>query len=390
MAIGLGLVARVWLDLAPGLGLPWLAAPLSALLLILVAVAVDWRDPAALVREEPWAAAFAVVIGLAAIRSDDPLYWTGLLLGPPLLLVAAGQAGVEAGRTWAGWVAAAAVVPVVWALVAWVAGQPAEHVVNGYPRLLGGYGSPHAHATALVAFAAIGLWWTRDPRVEVSRLAWVALGVVGALMLATWVRTALGMVAVACAVVAARNGRWRELGGATALAVVVVAVVPGLRDRFGELAAALAGRPPTGGWGAFGSFRGTIWVDAWRSFLEHGPLAVGAGLGLGAHQGLHRDLDPHSDLSSLWFQAGLLAPVTWLGMVGHAARRALRGPDRAFGEVAAALAVAMVVAAPFSNDVLPRATLTWWAFAALGSAKGRSGALAGSRTRGHTMTEDTA
>lgn len=374
--IGAALVLRVALDLAGVGGVP--TVPVAGALVAVVALAAG-NDLFAGIRHRSSAAiaGFAGILVLSALRTDTlSPYWLGLYLSPFVVYLAARSVQREAAWRWTWMVGAVATVPLLLDLLALATGQPADHVVNGYPRLLGAYANPHSHAVALAVFASIGLLWLE---VETDRMRGVgaALLVVSLAFLGlTWVRTAMLMLAVHTAVFLALRRRWPWLAVGAGLAVVAFLASPGLRDRFGDLVAVLSGTAPEQGWGAVGSWRFAIWQDAVAKFSETGRWLTG--LGLGAHHTLHKDLDPHSEVLTLLFQAGVLAPALWYLALGTAVAEAVagRGQDgsnraMAFGDHAIAWGIAIGLAAPISNDVLPRMTLVWWVFAGLGaSARG--------------------
>ena len=375
--LGVCLAVRVLGDLAHGVGGGGLAVGFSGLT-VLVALGLVLREGLAGRRPTGWlpVALFAAVLLQAADPSLDTVRSLMLYLGPPaLFLVAARWGNPGWGWRWSRGLAIAATVPLAWNLAAWLSGQPAANVLNDYPRLLGGYASPHAHAVAMAVFVSIGLLWAEGGRGRERGIGAALLVAAATCLLLTWVRTALLMVSVQAAVYLWLRGRrrWVLLGSAPAL--VLALSIPGVADRFSDIGRVLSGTAPPDGWSAIGSFRIGIWADMLTAFVEHGVAAWGVGLGLGEHHSLHRGLDPHNDVLTLLFQAGVLAPVLWyavLGRAGWASRPigdAVRGD--AFRAHAVAWAVAVAVCAPLSNDVLSRVTLGWWVFAALGAASGK-------------------
>jgi len=144
-----------------------------------------------------------------------------------------------------------------------------------------------------------------------------------------------------------------------------------LQERFADVVAVLTASAPDQGWLSLGSWRGRIWIETTETFLGHGPWTALTGLGLGEHIGLHKDLGPHSEILSLWFQAGVLAPLLWLALVLGAALAVGQLPRHPVRDHAIALGVAVALTAPLSNDVLTRQTLVWWTFAVLGAASAR-------------------
>lgn len=356
---------RLLLDL-----LWWVETPLGSpgragsgvLFGIFVAIAlIRWRR----VVQHPLTPALlgvSAAIGIGAARAARPadalLY--GLHLGTPVAWLAALWAAPPPRGTLTAWVASAA-VPVGIGVVALLAGQPSAHVLHGWPRLLGGYGNVHTHAgvMALVSVTAWGLG-RRHPWARA-----VALGA-GICLGATFVRTAWLWAAVSIFAILVATRRWRWVGGAVVLGLGA-ALASG---RLGDVFSVLTLTPPPGGWGATGSFRGRIWADSVARFLESSPGAVIWGRGLGGHLGLHRHMDPHSELLSLWFQLGLV------GVIAHGAwavaasvllwRRARAGSVHAV--LALGLLVGSVLTAPLSNDWLTRASAVLWVWGVVGLA----------------------
>lgn len=336
----------------------------------LVAAFRDRRHPLL-----PPAALFAALLVVAAARSVvGPAETARLLLlyAAPVgyaFAVSAWMGEVSDQRRMLGLTGAAALVPMGLSAAAWMAGQPQEHVLHGYPRLLGAYSSHHNHAVAMVVFACVGgLFALRAESVAV-RLSGALLGGLALLFMGlTWVRTTVLMVGLVAFVALALRGRWRLLVGLVLLGIAAVLLVPALRDRFSDVGAVLTSRPPEEGWGAVGSWRVAIWADSLRVFAAQGPAAWLGGLGLGAHRTLHRHLDPHQEYLALWFQLGILGPTAWVWMWVIALRDAARvarrstGWDRDVATLTAALVVAVLLTSALSNDFLPRALLaafTW-------------------------------
>ncbi len=369
------LVARLLLDAAWGWPTPvGSASRLGAVGLwvltlsaVLVAPHRAWRHP--------WRwpmATFAGVVLVGLARADRP--WEGLvmaghLLFPVVWLLALWAHPVPAGSA-RRWVAAAA-IPVGVGLLAALTGQPAEHVLHDWPRLLGFYGNVHTHAALM---AVVGV---TAGVVAVGGTRWagaVALGAVVCLTL-TYVRTAwlwaaLGCLAAALAV-APRRGAWTAVvvaGGLGALAMMLAS------GRMTDLVSVITLTPPEGGWAAIGSSRGRIWAESVSTFLEQArPLDVWIGRGLADHTGLHRHFDPHSDVLSLWIQLGLVGLAAWGLWMAVALRDLWRlattaSPRRIVAVAALGTLVGALLTAPLSNDWLTRASAVMWVWALAGAA----------------------
>lgn len=325
--------------------------------LLCAAVAARWRAALA----DPWRwplLALTLAVGVGALRAATPLDAAryGLHLALPVLWILALRA----------WPLHAAPQPLPWTLAAGavaagslallVAGQPADHVLHGWPRLHGPYATLHAHASAMAAFASTSLALAATTR---SRSA-TALGLAAAICVgATFVRGAWLWVAIAVAVALAVRRRWLPLG-IFALAGAAAALGP-LRARLDDLGAILSATPPPGGWGALGSWRVRIWGDVLRRWVDGGPADVVLGRGLGGHYGLHRHLEPHSDLLAIAVQIGLIGLAAWLAVHAVLLRALLRRAstdDRAlaaFAGLCGALTTAVV-----SNDYAFRPTAALW------------------------------
>lgn len=391
--IGAALVTRVLLDLSGG----DVGAPVSGALLLLVGgLALSPRAAPAPRSVVLAAAAFGLLLLLAAARGTDPLYWTALYGGPAVLALAASRLPTDHGPRWATALALAAALTLAWDAVALATGQPATFVLNGYPRLLGGYANPHTHAVALALFASLG---AVGLEVAPSRARPAAAGLLvlsTAFLGFTWVRTAMLMLTVQLVAWLALRGHRKPLAALPVLALLALALSPGLRDRFSDVAAVLSGTAPDGGWAALGSYRGAIWAECWATFSAHGPSALLVGLGTGAHHGLHpKGLDPHSEWLTLWAQGGVLLPVAWYALLATLGVRAVQlAPTRptvaqqALAHHAAAWALALALTAPLSNDVLPRATLGWAVFALLGLSAGGQPGPEGRRHRDGQVVVD--
>jgi hypothetical protein len=319
-------------------------------------------------RTHPLAIPLALFTGtlvLGALRAtpwDAARY--GLHLFTPVLWLLALHARPvgEVPKAW--WWAAA--IPVALSLGALLAGQPADHVLHDWPRLIGAYGNLHTHAAVMAAVAATALPWAALTRERLPAL--VGAGALACLAL-TWVRG--GWLWVGLAIVLVLLARRRVGGAAVAIGVAgaLVAGVGVVRERWSDLVAIATGTPPPGGWGALGSWRVRIWTEAWTAWGSGSWADVLLGRGLGGQYGLYRYLDPHSDWLSLLFQLGPLGVVAWGAVVVGALRILWRSSAEdpraavAFGVLGASIAVAAV-----GNDFATRPTAVLWTFGWVGLA----------------------
>lgn len=322
--------------------------------------ALRWRAAASHPLRWPMAAfAACVVLGAARAGSaaDAARYGLHLLMPVGWLLALHawwGDRGVP--RVWG----VAAAVPVGLSLVALATGQPAEHVLHGWPRLLGPYGNLHtAAATMAVVTASAGILAVARRDVRDAALALTA----GFCALLTWVRGAFLWIAVAWGLALLQA---RRVGAAAGLALVGLAALVA-SGRGADLASVLTLTPPPGGWDALGSWRIRIWSGSLRAFLGGPADEIWLGRGLGGQYGLHRHLDPHSDVLSLLYQLGPIGLLAWLAWVGGAlvllARRRDPVAAAAFGVLGGALAVSLV-----GNDFLLRASAATWTWGLVGIA----------------------
>lgn len=355
--------ARLWADGAWGLALPGglsVAQVVGAAGVVAAAVvaapgARRWPAPARWIL-----GGIAASLAVGALRAASPAaaLSNGLHLAGPFALWALGFAAADPALV-AGW-RRAAWLPVGVSLAAWAAGQRADLVLNGWPRLVGWYGNVHAHAAAMAVIAASSLLAAalRTGR----RPADLALGAASlACLAATLVRGGVVFVVVALLAGAPRSRAARALA-----ALVVFASLALVASRWSDLWSLATGTAPAGGWGALGSHRARIWAESLAAFLRGPPLDVLLGRGLGGQYGLHRHLDPHQEWLSLLYQLGPAGPALWLA-AAVAAARAARGPG---GPEARGLLAAAVVVGCLGNDVLYRASLIWWVAGAAGLAAG--------------------
>ena len=366
------LPARILLDLlwwiAPlGFSLSSLCSALFAVILALSLLAGASRGEAPLgpfARGAAWLLLASFLV--AALRAESPfdvLRYGIQAAMPPLWVAAMRLREPQWPEAWT----LAALLPIALSLGLLLAGQPAEHVLHGWPRLVGGYGNLHGHAAAMAVFVA-----TLGPiaALQRSKIAAVAAANAAICLGATfvrggwlWVLLAIGLWLIA----SGRVSRALMLAAGSLLALGSVAI---LRDRLSDLLALLSGSPPEGGWEALGSWRVRIWTDSLGRFLEGSALDVLFGRGFGGHLGLHRHLDPHSDWLSILYQLGISGLL--LALVCNAAllvalwrRRAEPLASLALGVLSAALLVALV-----SNDLLFRPTALWWTYGLVGAALG--------------------
>lgn len=363
-AVGAWLVAalplRVLLDLGPG-AVGRAAAGLWGASLVVCAVvfARSWRR-----HPLRWPLGlFLVLLSQAALRTvttaEETLRLLLLYTSPIAFGLAVGAAlDAHSGRWMLRLTACMGLIPVGLSLAALAGGQPEQHVLHGYPRLLGPYAGHHPHAVAMGALCVVGGWLVLVDRPRWTRGLGLILAVGAAICLwFTYVRTValfVGLVALV-GLLAARRFAWAGLLAAAALVAAVAH--PTLRDRFADVFAVLTLTEPAGGWGAVGSHRFAIWSDSWQRFVDEGPIAWALGLGLGGHRTLHKALDPHNEYLTLWYQLGVLGPLAYLWMLGLAARDAWRRRGSAEGALVVGLIAAVIPTAALSNDFLPRAFL---------------------------------
>lgn len=310
--------------------------------------------------------AFTAMVCVGALRADDPMAGAvnAAHLLTPVLWLLAWWSVAERPPVLPVWVAAVA-VPAGIGLVAWALGQPADHVLHGWPRLLGAYGNVHTHA-GVMAMGAVtaGAMALRGPR-------WMALTALAAAvcLFLTYVRTAWlwAVVAAVATGIAHRGGTRATQIGALVLVGggLTVALASG---RLADVASVLTATAPDGGWSALGSSRPVIWGDALATFSAGPPVDWLVGRGLGDHRGLHRHFDPHSEPLSILFQlgaAGLLAWGWWLLAALGLAWRTARGTGRIEAALGFGLLLGACVTAPLSNDWLTRSTVALWSWGCL-------------------------
>ncbi len=370
------LITRQLLDLSTALelgGMPLNRLGTAASLVVLASVSLRYRTrpPADLLLP---AVTFLLTVMLAALHPSSMAAASrhGLLLAAPVLV------------GWATWCSnlsveqllraacLGALLPVATSLVALGLGQQHDLVSHGYARLTGLYANHHtlgltAGLTVILAVAAS----TRARGAARVLLGALAVGA-AVVAVATWVRTVLVLWGVTAVSWALLTRQWRPLLAGSSLFGLVVMVSPSAHERVGDMLAVLTLTPPEQGWTAVGSWRGAIWRDSLTAFQARGPLLWLTGLGLGGHLELwSKPLDPHSEPLTLWFQLGVIGPLSWLLMHAAAARRVWRAaePDRSLvlALLAGALATCLV-----SNTFVARPTLGWWLWA-LAAAAARDG-----------------
>lgn len=364
--LGGALCVRLVLDWTPFAGL---RSALSAVILLGVIVClVQMRARLRNAPLLPWVIAFSFLVAANGLRAtDDPVRWMALYIGPWLMLLAGSLAPSDAWWRWSRALMWLAIPAFVWALWGLAAGQPATFILNGYPRLLGAYANPHGHALMLVLWASVGVLWV-DRRQGGEWLGAIVAFVAVVLLTFTWVRTAMLMLAIQGTVFFLLRGRRAPLIVGMVLLALTFGLSSGLQERFSDVFAVLSGQAPDAGWGAIGSHRVDIWREILTSFLALGWSAKLLGLGLGAHHGFHKALDPHSEVLALWIQLGVLGPVAWWGGLFRFAwqlRRRSEDPLRCF---ALSWLVSILITAPISNEVLNRVTFAWWIWATIGLA----------------------
>lgn len=388
LRVGVDLVAEV--PLGPlSLG-RWMGLMTAAALLITF-VALGLRDPRQRALSPSLRVAlgvFAVGVALAAIRASSPLAslrFVALALTPWLCFaVGRGSAGARDVDGWARGLLVVAAVPL--GADAWAWWMDEWQVVNGIPRLVGAYSDPHPHATALWVFSTAACWTALRERGPWRWGALVVLGMSGVALALTWVRTVQLMAVIAVAGWAIHQRRWAPLVALGVAAAVALGVSPTLRGRFADALLPVQVLMGEGDLQAFGSHRGHIWSDVVAGMIERGPLAWLGGLGAGFERTLHRNLDPHSDLLSLWVQGGLAALLGWVAAVVATAVRA--GPkgsvERSF---AVALMASTLVAAAASNDVWNHALLCAWTWALWGALQEHPGTGGSGQRDGQVVVE---
>ena len=321
---------------------------------------------------------------VSALDAASALRYLALAVGPWLFFVVGRGAGPLAVDVWARGLIVAALVPLGVDLWSWWNGDWMG--VNALPRLVGAYSDPHPHATALWVFGCASVWVGCRER---GAWQWLAVGVglvaVAALWL-VWVRTVQAMVVVAALVGFAHQRRWRWVLGTCALVALALGLSSTLRERFSDLV--MLGQAVGGesNLKTFGSNRGHIWMDVGQGMWESGPMGWFFGLGAGAERTLHRSLDPHSDVLSLWVQGGVCAATGWILAIGSAARGA-GARDSWQRSVSVAVAASVLLAASVSNDVWSHLLLVWWTWAVWGALQQQPRTGSGSERDGEVVIE---
>jgi hypothetical protein len=284
-------------------------------------------------------------LGLAHGGTPEAVRY-GLHLWVPLLWLLASE---RAHSKWPRLVLIVGLLPIGWSLLALAQGQPGDHVLDGLPRLHGGYRNLYGHAVAMAALAVLGAWQAQ--RTEDKR-RWRRLGaLVGVLacvaLLFTWVRTSWSFVAIGVGALLVFRQHWRALAGWLM-----------------GFAALMALSSPL--WGSVGSWRGHIWLESLYAFAAGPWWTWVVGRGLGEHVGLHEGLDPHNEYLSILFQLGVVGLVLWMWLMGAAMWVCLQAGRS--GRLGAALLLAVLLTCAMSDAWLTRATLQWVTFGAVGLA----------------------
>ena len=359
--------ARLVFDVLWSLDLPVMGWPLhhvgSGLALAVLALCILYRPPYLTRWERVVGAGWMLVVTIGWVRTGISVSTTidlARLLAPLLVFGAVRGAGVTARQLVDG-LLIAGVGPLLLALAAWGAGQPSEHVVHGYPRLMGAHANPHNLGLVCSLLTPLALW--RSALHPPDRLRWrvgitLVLLIAVACMTATYVRTAWVWAFVSLFVALLQVQR-RRAGGVFVLGVAGFLCIPSARARLAEVFQAFMGIPPEGGWAALGSWRLAIWQSVGAKFGALGGLGLLLGHGLGAHNTLHpKGLDPHMDLLSIAIQFGLVGVMIYGGTLWGLGRRCARHEDP-FAPLVLGMTVALLVTSGLSNTILARPSIAW-------------------------------
>jgi putative inorganic carbon (HCO3(-)) transporter len=345
--------------------------PAALLGILFIGVSVIWlitetrRPDAAPFSRLSWAAmVFVAVAFLGVLTSPLPadsfIDWSRLSSMLLMLLVVERLAARPAWRAQAlAAVALAAVVPLVVAAYQ-LATNTNLFSAGGFERILGTF----THSNPLAAFLAVVVVMAfavltndRDQRRRVLAAVTLAAGLAGLYL--TYTRAGWLAAAVGFAIVAATLGR-RALLSLAAAAVLVVALVPGISERFADLAESESARGE--------SANSLSWrIDYWASSLELAGESPVTGIGLNQIAAQTEEAKhPHNDFVRAYVElgvAGLLAYgyLVWQYVASalravRAARPRARGLDRAtlvgFAGVAVAYALMGLVMNLFTQAVV--------------------------------------
>ncbi|MBT3224526.1 MAG: O-antigen ligase family protein, partial [Proteobacteria bacterium] len=261
--------------------------------------------------------------------------------------------------------------PIMVSIFYWFAGQPANNMLHGYPRLIGGYTNLHTHGLVMAFLTALGVGWSFNPNGQ----RW--LGVLGAVLAAlvlyfTYIRVGLIFVGVVTLGMIGFRTRRAVFAGVMIAGTIAFFLNPVFRDRFSDIWAILTFSPPDWGWDSIGSFRGELWRESFSAFRAQGPPTVMFGAGMEGYRTFYHH-DPHNVYLLIWYHLGIYGLLIYLWIqfsVLQAAWRKLRSHvawDRWVGQLVLLIMVAYVLCNALSDTFVARTTFSWlvWALAGL-------------------------
>lgn len=262
-------------------------------------------------------------------------------------------------------------IGVAWAMLG--SGHDEIIFLHGFPRFRGGYHDIHDLGHSMALFAALGAFeLTRRTRPAAGAAlgAYVALAAV--LMTMSWVRTPmLALLLFTCALLLLER-RYRALAAVAVSAVLLVAFVPAVQERFSDIAKLLFEEPTIGGKGGsstarLGSGRIYFWRGTLENYVAQDAARVVFGRGLAGQYALNPDpgVDAHGEYLSLLAQTGPFGLLAYLGIqattVVHGWRlRRAQGPwPRAVANLAIAGTLLVSLSNVLTNGYLTRVTIGW-------------------------------
>ena len=280
-------------------------------------------------------------------------------------------------------IAITGLVPIGLSLYYWQTGQMArdEALIQGIPRLLGGYKNLRHHALIMMILSGVGIYFSLTAKRWWNRFFWSGYTLSTSIcMYLTMIRSCLLVWAIFLSLFFWMTNR-RSVS-AISIAAVFLALFfnETLQDRFRDLILVftLSSETDFESLAKIGSGRYGMWTESWTAYQQKPFLKRLIGLGFGEHYELirtsffafdaksSRNLDTHNDILRILYNLGPFALFCYLGMafqcirIGVKINRAnLPKEERDLGAMCACIMIGLLLNNCLSNGTFSRITIGW-------------------------------
>lgn len=274
-------------------------------------------------------------------------------------------------------------IPILSSFYHLVTGQMSTITLDGVQRLLGGYQNLRNHSLMMFIFSCCGVYFFFQSRKTSLRILYggYCLTTLSFLYL-TQTRATLIVFGVFTLIYLYLTNRKSWLAAGFVIAIPVVALNPGLLQRFSEFANIFSSLSENSAQeidlSSMGSGRFGLWSNSMEAYLDHTLPEVVLGLGFGYHWVLTRGaysgfalvqggfVDTHNDMLRILYQIGPFGLLLFCIMIFHGIKtswwvhqNAPSEKQRELGAILLSLCIAIIINNILSNGINSRTTFGW-------------------------------